>query len=291
MNDAIEQLISTVELSDISSIRAVLNRIIEVATAPHSSAFDLKDAIETDPPLAARILKRANSAMYGVARKGAGISDIHTAIVCVGFETVKELALSQSVCQLFRSEDAIHGYSRLALWEHCVATATAGRLIFRREFQMPGGQVHAAGLLHDVGIIVEDQCAQSTFRQALKALGESPELSLCHHERQIFGFSHADVGRALAERWDFPASLCLAIGAEELPSGECDVEPNLIAATVRLASWAVQRRRLGFVEEPHLSERVLLDALKRLNVSRRGLDLILDEVELEMERMRHEAWF
>ena len=291
MNGEIEQLISTVELSDISSIRAVLNRIIEVATAQNSSAFDLKDAIETDPPLAARILKRANSAMYGVARKGTGISDIHTAIVCIGFETVKEIALSQSVCPLFQSEEAIHGYSRLSLWEHCVATATAGRLIFRREFQMPGGQVHAAGLMHDIGIIIEDQCAQPAFRQVLKAFHDSPAPGLAHYERQFLGFTHADVGQALARRWDFPEPLCQAIGAEESPPAECHTEPERIAATVRLASWATQRRRLGFVEMPQRDEPQFLETLKHLNVSRRGLELILDEAELELGRMRDETWF
>ena len=287
----IDQMISQVELSDISSIRVVLGQIMEVATAPNSSAFDLKEAIETDPPLASRVLKRVNSAYYGIARKGSGISDIHLAVVFIGFETVKELAMSQSICQLFRNDQAVYGYSRVALWEHCVATATAGRLIYRREYQLPGGQIHAAGLLHDIGLIVEDQCAQAPFRQALRALSETPEPGLAFHEQETFGFTHAEVGRALAERWNFPAALCQAIGTEEMPSGECDSEANLLSATVLLASWAVQLRRIGFIESPCLDDSVLEGPLKRLGLTRPGLDLILDEVERDMGRLRDEGWF
>ena len=284
------KLIRKVEQSNLSSIRGVLNRIVEVATAPNSSAFDLKDAIETDPPLTARVLRRSNSAFYGIAQRGAGISDIHTAIVRIGFETVKELALSQSVCDLFRSTETIHGYSRSALWEHCVATATAGRLIFRWEYRLPGGQIHAAGLLQDIGIIVEDQCASEPFRQALRQFEENPDPGLHHHERQIFGFTHSDVGRALAERWKFPAPLCKAIGGETLPPGDCKNETDLVAATVRLASWAAQRRKLGFVESPLLDEQMLATAQQTLGVRPRGLDLIMDEVENELGRMRNEGW-
>ena len=290
-SSVIDQMIRQVELSDISSIRAVLGQIMEVATAPNSSAFDLKEAIETDPPLASRVLKRVNSAFYGIARKGSGISDIHLAVVFIGFETVKELAMSQSICPLFKNDQVVHGYSRVALWEHCVATAMTGRLLYRREYQLPGGQIHAAGLLHDIGLIVEDQCAQESFHRALRALAADPGPGLAHHERAVFGFTHAEVGQALAARWNFPTALVQAIGTEEMPPGECDSEGNLLSATVLLASRAVQLRRIGYVESPALEESTLDEPLKRLGVSRTGLDLILDEVERDMGKLRDEGWF
>jgi putative nucleotidyltransferase with HDIG domain len=288
---SVEQLVSEVELSDISSIRGVLNRIIDVVNDPQSSAFDLKDAIETDPPLAARVLKRANSAFYGIARRGAGVQDIQTAVVCIGFEAIKELALSQSVCRLFRTEEEYCGYSRVLLWEHSVATAIAGRLICRREYRMPGGQVHAAGLLHDIGIIVEDQCAREGFRQALEGFRREPDLGLYAHERRVFGFTHADLGATLAERWDFPETLRLAIGQVGLPTVDVESESAMVSATVRVASWAVQRRRIGYVESPGRRDADFFEALDRLKLTRRGMDLIMDEVSAEMEQMRNAGWF
>ena len=290
MTFEINKLLRDVESSDISSIRPSLNGVMEIVNDPNSSAYDLKEAIETDPPLAARVLRRANSSYYGISRKGKGVADIQMAVVCLGFETIKELALSQSVSRVFGSKDVVHGYSRAALWEHCVATALAGKLIFRREFKMPSGHVYAAGLLHDIGIVVEDQGARDAFHQVMKAFSESPELGLYAHERHVFGFSHAEVGGALAARWSFPAALCQAIGSEKLPEKEKFGANDLVAATVRLASWATQRRRLGFVESPQLDESRVEDAMKRLNVSPLGLDLIMAEVETELERMKNDGW-
>lgn len=287
----IDPLIRQVEKTELSSIRAVLSQIIQVATAPDSRAIDLKEAIETDPPLASRVLKRVNSAHYGIARRRSGVSDLHMAVVFMGFETIKELALSQSICPLFQNNETVHGYSRIALWEHCMATALTGRLIYRRVFRMPGGQIHAAGLLHSIGIIVEDQCAQATFREALRALEESPDQSLADHERRLFGFSHADVGQALAERWNFPDSLATAIGTESFPEGELDTETSRLTATVMLAGAAAQLRKFGFVESPGLTPDGLSVPLSRLGIPPDGLERILDEVGEELERMRDDGWF
>ena len=290
MNAELAKLIRLVERSPLSSIRCVLNRIVEVASAPDSSAFDLKDAIETDPPLTARVLKRANSAFYAGSRSGP-IADIHMAIVRIGFDAVKELALRQSISHVFQNDVPVHGYSRAALWEHCVATAIAGRLVYRWEYRLPGGQIHAAGLLSDIGIVVEDQCAGPLFLQALAEFERSPSLGLARCERAAMGFSHSEVGQALAQHWKFPPALCNAIGCESFPHpvGRND-ESTLVAATVRLASLAVQRRRIGFVESPDDDGRELDLAMQSLGIRPRGLELILDEVEKEIERMRDEGW-
>ena len=291
MHPGIAKLLQKVELSEIASIRGVLNRIVEIVNDPDSSAFDLKNAIETDPPLSARVLKRANSSFYGISHKGSGITDVHSAIVCIGFETIKEIALSQSVCKLFRNDEAFCGFSRPALWEHCVATAIAGRLIFRREFGLPGGQAHAAGLLHDLGVIVEDQCAPQAFRQVLQAFQLSPRDGLYAHERAILGFSHAELGAELASLWEFPETLRCAIGAESIPDSIVGSEGDLVSATVRLASWAIQRRRIGFVESPGRTDRDILAAMKLVNVGGRALDLIMEEVDSELGRMRNDGLF
>ena len=290
MNAELAKLIRRVEHSSLSSLRCVLNRIVEVASAPDSSAFDLKDAIETDPPLTARVLKRANSAFYAGARSGP-IADIHMAIVRIGFDAVKELALRQSISHIFQNDVSVHGYSRAALWEHCVATAIAGRLVYRWEYRLQGGQIHAAGLLSDIGIIVEDQCAGQPFHQALAEFECSPSLGLARCERAAMGFSHFEVGQALAEHWKFPPALCKAIGCESFPPGiSRNDDSALVAATVRLASSAVQRRRIGFVESPPVDDQEFADAMHSLGIRPRGMELILDEVQKELERMRDEGW-
>ncbi len=75
---------------------------------PESGAKGLKDIIEIDPPLRAGVLKAANSAYYCSMRK---ISEIQHAVIWIGYDVVKEIVLSQKVCEVFDQDETISGYS------------------------------------------------------------------------------------------------------------------------------------------------------------------------------------
>ena len=100
--ERISKIIQLVDKSEISSTQNVVSGIINVINDPDSSAKDLNDIIEIDPPLTARVLKVANSAYYGSPRK---ISEIQHAVIWIGFDVVKEIVLSQKVCQVFDQDE------------------------------------------------------------------------------------------------------------------------------------------------------------------------------------------
>lgn len=280
-------LIDQVDQSEISSTRVALTRILLVINNPHSSAFDLKNLIERDPPLTIRVLKRANSAFYGFKR---AMVEILEAIVCIGFESVKELVLNQSVCDLFQNDEVVHGYSRASLWVHCVAVALCGKLIYRREYQLCGEQIYTAGLLHDIGIIIEDQFLRPQFLEILADFEKSPEKGLYACERSRLGFTHAEIGAALAQSWSFPEPLCRTIGTESIVT-VWDEPDARMTATLCVARWACQCRKIGFIETPQADRRQVRDGLQRLNITERGLDFIMDTVEKQIGQMRDEGWF
>ena len=112
-SEKLKNLLVLVNNSDISSIKSTVSELVQLINDPKSSAKDLKKVVELDPPLTAKLLKLANSAYYGFPRT---IGDIQEAVVCIGFETLKELELSQKVCQLFNQVDTFAGYSRALLW-------------------------------------------------------------------------------------------------------------------------------------------------------------------------------
>ena len=196
----IEKIIELVDNSEISSIKQTVTQILTIINDPNSSAKDLKNIIEIDPPLTGKLLKLANSSLYGYPKT---ISKIQEAVVCIGFEAVKELALSQKVCELFKKEDYINGYTRISLWKHCVAVALCSKLIFRREFREPGENIYVAGLLHDIGIIVIDQFFHHDFINILRK-SKSEKNNLVSIENAVLGFNHTDISLAVAENWNFP---------------------------------------------------------------------------------------
>jgi len=278
--EVLELLIDLVNKSDISSIKQIVSEILEVIRDENSSAKDLKDIIERDPPLCARLLKLANSAHYGYAKT---ISDIQEAIVCIGFDAVKELALNQKVCELFKQENVRNGYSRWELWKHSSAVAVTSKLIYRREFRERGDDIYVAGLLHDIGIIVEDQFFPELFDSTLEIVSKG-ERNLANVESEVLKINHAMVGQAIGENWGFPDELVHAIGCHHDPS-DVPEEQRKFVLTVYIANYICQRERIGYVEVNKRDVDKYLKCLDLLKISERSIDIVMEDVRLELKKL------
>ncbi|MCP4714487.1 MAG: HDOD domain-containing protein [Deltaproteobacteria bacterium] len=279
-------LIKQVNASDISSVRSTLTEIISILNRSSASAKDLKDIIELDPPLSARILKRANSAFYASPRE---FTEIQEAIVWVGFNEVKELALSQTVCELFEKTEQFQAYSRKLLWRNSVAVALFGKYIYRREFRQRGENSYAAGLLHNIGIIIEDQFLHDGFTQVLHQSAET-QSDLCSVEKKVYGFDHTDIGQAVGRSWRFPAELTRAIVYHHDPFGPHSVENGRLIITLALADCVCRERGIGFSDARTSDQELFEQCLGRVGLDRLALDLIGDAVEEEIEKMESSGW-
>lgn len=199
-------------IGEISSLPTLAMQIFEVAADPNTDSDELLRLVESDPALAARIVRTANSAMYGMRRK---VTDLLSCITLVGFKEVRNLALTVFVSNLFRGSDTYGCYSRMGLWNHLLCSAAVARFLCKRSRRGPAEDAFLAGLLHDMGLILADQYMHERFCQVIDRLSdEKPNDEI---EREIFGFDHTELGAAVAERWRFPASLCEAIRHHHAP--------------------------------------------------------------------------
>ncbi|MBW7996154.1 MAG: HDOD domain-containing protein [Candidatus Glassbacteria bacterium] len=278
--EVLELIINLVNKSDISSIKQIVSEILEVIRDEDSSAKDLKDIIERDPPLCARLLRLANSAHYGYAKT---ISDIQEAIICIGFDAVRELALNQKVCELFKQEDVRYCYSRWELWKHSSAVAVTSKMIYRREFRKRGDDIYVAGLLHDIGIIVEDQFFPELFNSALETFCRG-ERNLDDIEREILKIDHAMIGRTIGEDWEFPDDLIQAIGMHHDPSA-CKRDQKQFVYTVYLANYICQRDKIGFIEVNKRDATRYHKYLSELGISEKSLNLVMEDVRAELKKL------
>ena len=283
--ERISKIIELVDRSELSSIQSVVSGVIDVINDPQSSAKDLKDIIEIDPPLTARVLKVANSAYYYSLRK---ISEIQHAIIWIGFDVVKEIALSQKVCEVFDQDETISGYSGSSLWKHSIAVALLGKMICRREFGERGENAYAAGLLHDIGIIVENQFLENDFIDILnKAEQEKKNLSTSEYE--VLGYTHTDIGKVLTDHWGFPEELVVAIGNHH--PDKAPEEFAKFASTVYIADYLCQERGIGYSDAPFCDPGIFRRCLKRLDVKEYALDLIVKDMEQEISMMEDQGLF
>ncbi len=269
-----------VSRSEIASINSVVHKLLEIIKSPTSGAMDLKKEIEVDPPLSAKILRRANSAYYGVKRP---VASIQEAIIFIGFNTVREMAYSLKVGEFFNKTEEIGGYSRKRLWEHSVAVALVAKNIYRREFRMEGNEIYSSALLHDLGIIVEEQFIPEGFATILDAVagGASPHDA----ERSTLGYTHCDIARKLLESWNFPkdAVAPIAFHHNPFPLDEPPARPQL---TVFLAEQFCLKNEIGF--DPFLAsdEPGGAKALELLKLNPKSVEFIVKDVVAELSRMR-----
>src|SRR5262245_5777089 len=169
---------------------------MQVAGNPSAGAADLKCIVESDPALCVRVLRCVNSATYSLRRE---IVDLGQAIAFIGFDRLRDLAVTATVSDLFRSEQPIGTYDRAGLWRHLACTAIGARMIAVRTRIRGFEDAFLAGLLHDIGIILMDQHCNDSFKQVILSL--TSETTLCEVERKVVGWDHAELGYEVGKRW------------------------------------------------------------------------------------------
>ena len=280
----LERIVEKVQESEISSIKNIVSGIIRLMNDPESSAKDFKEIIEIDPPLTGKLLRLANSAYYAPRKE---ICEIQQAMILVGFDALKELAIRQKVCEVFEGSSLIDGFSRNALWKHCVAVALLGKLIYRREFGKKGENIYVGGLLHDIGVIVLEQfCPKDFERIVRRTISEGKNQN--ETEKEILGFDHGEIGQAIAEDWELPRKLSEIIGAHHDPEA-IPAEFSRIGLTLYVADYVCQQRNMGYLESPFRDERRFRKCLKKLNLTPYALDLIAADVETEILKMEEQG--
>ncbi len=261
-------------ITEISSLPHIAAKTIEIANDPNSTISDLKNIIETDAVLTARILRCVNSSAYALRQH---ISNLMHAISYLGTREVRRLAVTASVAELVRDEEVIGSYRRSSLWKHLVAVGLCARLLALRQKMSDFEDAFLAGLLHDIGIILEDQYAHQGFRAVVSAL--DAHTPLVETERSILGFDHCQLGAKLAGVWQFPEHVRAAIShhhdssdyrGNALAIVHCVEVANAVCTVKDLTSVGMK-----LVQAPG-------QALKALALTREQLTVLADDVDKEL---------
>ncbi len=275
-----ERILKAIDDSDIASIGSVISGIMRVINDPGSTAKDLKEIIELDPPLTAKILRFTNSAYFAPKQP---IEEIDKAIVWLGFEVLREIALSQKASQVFDQAHETPGFSGKDLWKHSVAVALFAKYLYRREFGLRGENIYTAGLLHDIGIIAENQIIHSDFVRVQQQVQEFAK-SLDEVETQLLGFDHAYLGNQISRHWNLPEDLQTVIAFHHHPLN-APVEHQKAVFSLYVADTVIQNNEIGYCDSPQWDETLFRQCVDHLSVKDHALDAIQEEVMEEMNKL------
>jgi len=259
------------KVTTIATLPEVTVRIIKTVEDPRSSAQQLHKIVSHDPALVTRILKVVNSAFYGLPGQ---IGSIDRAIVLLGLNGIKNIAVAASLGQLFRGASLCEGYSAKDLWTHCVAVGVAARdLAKNMRIDLPD-EAFLAGMIHDVGILLSLQVYPEKLHDVCETVKKNGG-DFCAVEQQIIGLDHQQLGMGLAEQWKFPRACQLVAGYHHHPEQLAD-QSRFLVNLVYAADTMVCAAKFGF---PLTACNQTLDAV-------RIADLQLDAAAVDATRAK-----
>ena len=215
-----------------------VHRVMELTSDINCAPKDLVEVIERDVVMTAKLLKWVNSPYFGLANK---IQNINHAVVYVGLNTIKNLALSIATIGTLPPTNKA-GFDIRAFLVHSLATATTARSLAQRcgVPETDASNYFVAGLLHDFGKPVFALFMAEEFRAALEMSAEEG-IALHLAEQQIMGTDHAETGAMLGEKWQLSEELISAIRDHHSLSGE----PTLMRDCVFVANQVVKKLQYG----------------------------------------------
>jgi putative nucleotidyltransferase with HDIG domain len=220
----LKRVIARVE--DLPTLPRTVLRITELVNDPRAAAKDLSIIITDDQVLTARLLKLVNSSFYAFPQR---VSTVTGAIVLVGFDAIRNLLLTTSVLDLFPARSLKVRREQELLWDHSLGCAIGAKAIgaFLRHEKLE--ELFVAGLLHDIGKIVEMMFLPEEFNRVAERVRENGGL-ISAAEQEVLGCTHAEIGRLLAERWNLPVKLADAIALHHRPleAGPYTLEASIV---------------------------------------------------------------
>src|SRR5436189_2483040 len=187
------------------SLPAAAAEILRLTSEPTIDPRALKECLESDPALAARILRVVNSSLFGPTRQ---VSDLNQALTLLGIRPLKMLVLGFSL-----PKDLFAGLEAEALahyWRQTLVKAIAARELSEHFWRIPGDEPFLAGLVQDIGVLALIQQLGRPY-QGLLSHVQTHGGSLLEREMDTLGFDHLVLSARLLAHWGLPPALCAAI--------------------------------------------------------------------------------
>jgi HD-like signal output (HDOD) protein len=261
----------------IPSLPEVVTQVVRLVNDPNSDARQINAIMMKDAAMAAKMLRMVNSVYYGLAEP---VNDLEQAIVILGFKTIRSVALSISVLNMFQQQNA--NFNMKAFWAHSAVSACLGRLICGKARICDPEFGFTVGLLKGLGKVILAENAPEETR-AVIAVARQYRMSFTKACREVMDTDDAEIGAWLMERWELDKVLVATVREQCLLSPTTK-EPKLVSMCM-LSEYLCALKKIrtsGQCDEPQLDPAVWT----HLGMDKTALVEVLAVINDEVENAR-----
>ena len=244
-------------------------RIRQAVEDPDSDLREIAEIVNSDPALAARLLRLVNSAYVGLV---APVETIDHAVRVLGMHQIHDMALATSAVG---SLSQLRGelFNLFEFWQTSVLCAAGARELASRQMLPNPERMFIAGLLHNVGnLVIAHELPESWRECANKARAANrPYYEL---QRELLGYDYAEVSAELLRHWHLSAGLIVPIYLHTQAIANIDAEERAIVAALSVASTTA--RTLAWTDgDSEPPPQFDADALQQCNIDEDELDALI----------------
>jgi HD-like signal output (HDOD) protein len=264
------------------SLPTTVSKVLEVCNNPKASPIDLDRVIQLDPVLMGRVLKLINSAYYSL---GTQVTSIVRAIIMLGVNTVKNLALSSAVLDRVSSKKDFRALNMDAFWRHSLCVGVTAKLIAKTRGIDPKGleEYFAAGLLHDIGKIPLNNALADEYVQTMST-ADRERISLFAAERQILMLDHCEAGGVVSDNWKLTGAIADTVRWHHDLDGYSGENADVLR-TVAVADFFANREGIGFSGNRY-PDKISPEIFSLLEIGKSLLEELEEPVNAEIEKAK-----
>jgi HD-like signal output (HDOD) protein len=191
------------------SLPTSVTKVLEICNNMHTSPADLNHVISLDPVLVGRVLKLINSAYYGL---GQPVTSLARAIIMLGINTVKNLALSTAVMEHLSKKNKSPGLDMEGFWRHSLCVGVSAKLLAKKRGVDSKliEEFFTAGLLHDLGKIPLNAILSKEYMLTI-SIADKKRIPLFRAEENTLGLNHCTAGGMISSAWKLEGAIGDAI--------------------------------------------------------------------------------
>ena len=179
---------------DLPSMPDIAVRVRRAISDEDAGAPDVAKILQTDPVVAAQVMKAANSATFAGQHP---VDSLAPAIVRLGLKTTREVVMAVTMRDVFKARNPMLNKRMVELWMHSTLVAAIATVLARKLKGFAPDRALLAGLVHDIGVV--PMLANAAEYRELTRDPKLLEATISEYRGQV--------GTMILRRWNFPEDL------------------------------------------------------------------------------------